>query len=82
VRFHHNPGGDDSKAKPGEIRLSRVLGAANQYVNSIGVSILPIPSPRESDATLIESLGLEPERLERALCEFKAEFDTMSQFFR
>ncbi|MGD1091368.1 MAG: HDOD domain-containing protein [Bryobacteraceae bacterium] len=82
VRFHHDPDGDDSKAKPGEIRLSRILDAANQYVNSIGVSILPVANPRESDASLIESLGLEPERLERALAEFKAEFDTMSQFFR
>jgi HD-like signal output (HDOD) protein len=82
VRFHHSPGADDSKAKPGEIRLSRILDAANQYVNSIGVSILPVANPRESDAGLIESLGLEPERLERALVEFKAEFETMSQFFR
>jgi HD-like signal output (HDOD) protein len=79
---HHHSSLDDPKTKPGEIRLSRVLDAADQYVNALGISILPTASPGESDASLIESLGLEPDRLARTLSEFKTEFDTMSQFFR
>jgi HD-like signal output (HDOD) protein len=82
VRYHHSSLADDSKTNPGEIRLSRVLDAADQYVNALGISILPIASPGESDASLIESLGLDPDRLTKALSEFKTEFETMSQFFR
>ena len=40
VRFHHSPDLDRSPVGPGEVALSRVLDAANQYVNSTGVSIL------------------------------------------
>lgn len=79
---HHHSSLDDPKTKPDEIRLSRVLDAADQYVNALGISILPVANPGESDASLIESLGLEPDRLARTLSEFKTEFDTMSQFFR
>jgi HD-like signal output (HDOD) protein len=82
VRYHHTPAADDSSNKPGEIPLSRVLDAANQYVNSIGVSILP-PNPADAgDATLVESLGINKDHLEIALVEFKAEYQAMVPFFR
>lgn len=82
VRFHHSPLADDSRGKPGELRLSRILDAADQYVNSLGISILPDANPDRYDATLIETLGLPPDRLAKTLTEFKAEHELMSQFFR
>lgn len=80
VRYHHDPASDPS-AKGGEVILSRVLDAANQYVNSIGVSILK-KCPDGADPTLVESLGLPAEQLQAVLAEFKAEYDAMSAFFR
>ena len=80
VRYHHDPASDPS-AKGGEVILSRVLDAANQYVNSMGVSILK-KCPGVADATLVESLGLPAEQLQAVLAEFKAEYDAMSAFFR
>jgi len=81
VRFHHNPDWDRSGSSAEEVTLSRVLGAANEYVNSMGVSILKKCSDA-ADGTLVESLGLPPERLETILADFKAEYDAMSLFFR
>jgi hypothetical protein len=66
---------------PGGVALSRVIHAANQYVNSTGVSILKT-CPDTADATLIQSLGLPPEQLEKILLDFKTEYDAMSSFFR
>lgn len=77
VRYHHSPENDPA----GGMSLSRVLDAANQYVNSMGVSILK-KSPDACDATLVESLGLPADRLELILADFKAEYDAMSAFFR
>lgn len=79
VRFHHAPKSD--KAANGEVALSRILDAANQYVNSMGVSILK-KCPDTSDATLVESLGLPPEVLQTVLTDFKNEYEAMSAFFR
>jgi HD-like signal output (HDOD) protein len=81
VRHHHHPELDPSGLRPDEVTLSRVLDAANQYVNSLGVSILKT-CPDTADATLVESLGLSAERLESVLADYKTEFDAMSSFFR
>ena len=70
VRFHHTPDLDLTVVAPGGVALSRVLDAANQYVNSTGVSILKT-CPDAADATLIHSLGLPAEQLERILVDFK-----------
>jgi HD-like signal output (HDOD) protein len=81
ARFHHAPNLDPTVIGPGEIALSRVLDAANQYVNSMGVSILKT-CPDTADATLIESLGLPAETLQTVLVDFKSEYEAMSAFFR
>jgi HD-like signal output (HDOD) protein len=81
VRHHHSPELDESPVGPGEITLSRVLDAANQYVNSMGVSILK-KCPEGADATLIEGLGLPAEQLQTILVDFKTEYEAMSAFFR
>ncbi len=73
VQDHHD-------AEPGE--LSSVIAAANNYVNSIGVSITEIPDPTSSDPKLIETLGLTGPVLESLLEEFHAEYNVMTQYFR
>lgn len=80
VLYHHDPASDPS-AKGAEVTLSRVLDAANQYVNSMGVSILK-KSRDAADPTLVESLGLNAEQLQSVLADFKTEYDAMSAFFR
>ena len=85
VRHHHTPEKDTMAADPGRVALSRVLDAANQYVNSMGVSILkPKPGgPLEwSDPLLIEGLGLSADGLKTILADFKNEYDAMAAFFR
>lgn len=81
VRFHHSPELDRVTLGAGEIALSRVLDAANQYVNSMGVSILK-KTPDTGDATLIEALGLTADHLQTVLVDFKTEYEAMSMFFR
>ena len=81
VRYHHNPALDTSALKPGDITLSRVLDAANQYVNSMGVSILK-KCQDSADPTLVENLGLAPDQVQTVLADFKTEYDAMSAFFR
>lgn len=82
VRFHHDPASDRPSEGPGPISLSRVLDAANQYVNSMGVSILIENGPEWRNPALIETLGIEKDRLELVLIEFKIEYDAMAQFFQ
>jgi HD-like signal output (HDOD) protein len=72
VLDHHTPSGD--------MELSRVLDAANHYVNSTG-STIAAGDPEWSDPTLIESLGLNDGN-GVVLAEFTAEFGAMSTFFR
>jgi HD-like signal output (HDOD) protein len=81
VRNHHDPDLDPTVIGPGEVALSRVLDAANQYVNSMGVSILK-KCPEAADATLIESLGLPSDQVQVVLADFKTEYEAMSAFFR
>ena len=81
VRHHHTPELDRTAIGPDQVRLSRILDAANQYVNSMGVSILK-KCPEGADATLIEGLGLPADRLENILADFKTEYEAMSAFFR
>ena len=81
VLYHHNPASDDSNVNPAEIPLSRVLDAANQYINSTGVTIIP-ESTDSADAGVVTEMGLTPERLATLLTEFNVELDGMIQFFR
>ena len=72
VLDHHTPSGD--------LELSRVLDAANHYVNSTGASITSGDS-EWSDPSLIESLGLNAD-ISAVLVDFTAEYSAMSVFFR
>ncbi len=79
VRNHHHVEAEQLRPFP----LSRALGAANEYVNSIGASIVPFTAPKPlEDTSRLESLGLDGDHIATTLSEFKAEHDAMTQFFR
>jgi HD-like signal output (HDOD) protein len=82
VRYHHNPQADPSELKPGEVALSAVVDAANRYVNSIGISTLPVTPSDPGDTSAMLALGLDETVQERLLREFRAEYQAMEQFFR
>jgi HD-like signal output (HDOD) protein len=73
VRDHHSP--------PHGFPLSRVIDAANQYINSTGESIL-VRNTDSADPSQIESLGLDTTDLQQLLVEFRAENEAMAAYFR
>jgi HD-like signal output (HDOD) protein len=73
VLRHHDPDAEG---------LGRLVNAANQYVNSVGYSILPDGTGDCDDAALVESLGLDAERLAVVMTDFKAEYSALVQYFR
>lgn len=86
VLYHHDPNADDTPGAKA-IRLSRVLSVANEYTNSLGISILggdksADEAPREGDVKLFESLGLTEDKTLTLLDEFNTEREAMAQFFR
>lgn len=76
VLYHHESGADPSSET---LSLSRVVEAANQYVNSIGVSVAATYS---GGACLISTLGLDEDVRASVLQEFQTEFEIMAPFFR
>lgn len=85
VRHHHTPQADPLAKVADKVPLSRVLDAANQYVNAMGVSILkpkPGRAPDSADAALVDSLGLPADQMHTVLADFKSEYEAMSIFFR
>jgi HD-like signal output (HDOD) protein len=81
VRDHHNATSSDAAGTPAAIPLSALLDAADQYVNSTGVTILSGVPADAADSALIESLGLDEKRLGTLIAEYQAEFAAMAQFF-
>jgi len=80
VRGHHVP---PSASQTGDLPLSRLVQAADQYVNSIGISILLPPGGQgPAGPAVLPSLGLDARRIESLIQEFNAEFEAMSSFFR
>jgi putative nucleotidyltransferase with HDIG domain len=87
VRDHHS----SPVGSTGGIPLSHVVDAANQYANSTGLSIL-VKNPAGSrqagqnqdsaDGSAVEVLGLDTEKLQALLAEFRTENNAMSVYFR
>jgi len=71
-----------SLAGGGVLPLAGVVAAADQFVNSRGVSISPEPGSPCGDPAPLEALGLDETEQAALLAEFKTEFDAMSPFFR
>ena len=78
VRDHHS---SPAEAKGGLIPLSHVVDAANQYTNSTGLSIL-MKNTDSTDASAVELLGLDTERLQALLAEFREENNSLAVYFR
>lgn len=78
VRDHHS---SPTTSKSGLIPLSHVVDAANQYTNSTGLSIL-LHNADAADASALELLGLDAEKLQILLAEFRAENNAMAVYFR
>jgi HD-like signal output (HDOD) protein len=81
VRGHHDALAPGASRESGGIPLSAILNAADQFVNSTGVAILPGTPGDAADATLIESFGLDAERLGKVIAEYEAECAAMAQLF-
>lgn len=78
VRDHHS---SPTHSVSGLIPLSHVVDAANQYTNSTGISIL-LRSTDYADASAVELLGLDAEKLQGLLAEFREENNAMAVYFR
>ncbi len=76
----------DHHPLPGEVEqiglpLSRILHAADQYVNSIGIAVLPSLPVETNDPLELKELGLTAEQMERLVNEFETEYDSMASMF-
>jgi len=80
VLYHHSPGADVGAIAEGELRLSRVVCVANEYVNSTGTSI-SAGANLGGDPSLLEPLGLGPDQARRLVEEFNTECEAMAPFF-
>ncbi len=78
AREHHLPPPPELER---ELRLGRVVDAANQYVNWTGESILVQQKGDGAGSAWVASLGMTQETLEQVLADFEAEHKAMSQFY-
>jgi putative nucleotidyltransferase with HDIG domain len=77
VRDHHS----SPAPSAGGIPLSYVLDAANQYANSAGLAILVV-NHDAADPAAVERLGLDADKLQALLLEFREENNAMAAYFR
>jgi len=82
VRDHHVPIAADSGRNSNQIPLAHVVRVASEYVNTMGAWIVAPKEPVMADPTLLEPLGLTPDRIQKLLTDFKTEHDSMVPFFR
>jgi putative nucleotidyltransferase with HDIG domain len=78
VEQHHSA----PAAGDGEVALSRVVCAADAYVNSIGLTVVESSPASEPDFGALLELGLAKARVEKLTGDFDTEFQAASQFFR
>ena len=80
VRYHGSPELDPTVLEPGQLALSRIVNAADQYVRGLGAHVTVFESPGENTVALLEQLGL-GERLHVILAEFENEFTAIKAYF-
>jgi len=80
VRYHVDPDSDPTPVKPGQMRLSRILNAADRYVKGKGIFVSLFEAPSDQPDDVLEHLGL-GERLPAILEEFEAEFAAIKAYF-
>jgi putative nucleotidyltransferase with HDIG domain len=77
VRDHHSSPAESAEGIP----LSHVLDAANQYANSVGISTMVV-NKDSGDPSAVELLGLDADKLQALLVEFREENNAMAVYFR
>ena len=80
VRYHAQPELDRTPVAKGQIALSRVLNAADQYVRGMGTSVSLFENQGDEGLSALESLSL-GERLPGILTEFDNEFSAIQAYF-
>jgi len=80
VRYHAQPELDKTPVAKGQIGLSRVLNAADQYVRGMGTSVSLFENQGHEGLSALESLSL-GERLPGILTEFDNEFSAIQAYF-
>ena len=75
---HHDP---VTPAPGAEMSLGWVVNAANQYINSLGESILPVRKPDASGSAWMEALGMDQDGLAALFVDFQAEHSAIASFF-
>ncbi len=80
VRYHGQPELDPTPLAPGQVALSRILNAADQYVRGMGTCISLFENQSEERPTEVESLGV-GDRLPGILSEFDNEFSAIQAYF-
>ncbi len=74
VRTHHDE-------FSGLVTLGRVMGAADKFIDSIGLSILAEPV-KDTDTSALQSLGLNPSLIDALAADFQVECKAMMQFLQ
>ncbi len=80
VRYHGCPDLDPTPVEPGQLTLSHILNAADQYVRKLGAMVTVFESPNEDTDAIMERLGL-GDRLPAILAEFENEFTAIKAYF-
>ena len=80
VRFHPTPELDPTLLEPGQIRLSRILNAADRYVKS-GGNHVGLAAGVEGDGELALGELCIGDALPTILTEFETEFEAIKQYF-
>jgi len=80
VRYHHQPGPDPTPSEAGLTRLSRVVFAANGYVNCLGNCVQP-KSAGFDEVSQEPFLQLAGSAAERIMQDFEAEYEAIRKFF-
>jgi HD-like signal output (HDOD) protein len=80
VRYHNDAKLDPTILGPGEISLSMVLQAADQYVKGLGISVGLIEQQTVYQGPTLESLGLGDD-LPTIISEFENEFAAIKPYF-
>jgi len=80
VRYHSDAKLDPTVPDPGELNLSMVLQAADQYVRRIGISVGLVEKMPADEGPTLESIGL-GDRLPTVISEFENEFAAIKPYF-
>jgi HD-like signal output (HDOD) protein len=80
VRYHVRPDLDPEASEADGVALSRILHAANAYVNKTGVSFSPLEDGARDSGSSLESLGL-GDQVSAVVLEYENELAAIQPYF-